>query len=68
MHFGVRLTGALVKALADDDAVGGNDDRANERVRAGAAAAAGGVKERPLHHSLVERLRGHHFSWNSPST
>ncbi len=61
------LAGALVEALADDDAVGRHDDRADHRVRTRAPAPPRGVKQRALH--VVGCASGrHHFSSNRPST
>ena len=71
VHLGVRFAGAMVIALADDDAVGRYDDRADERIGARAPEAAGGVKQRALHvRRFLRRAAGldHHFSSKRPST
>src|SRR5439155_15253070 len=60
-----------VIALADDDAVGRYDDRADERIGARAPEAAGGVKQRALRvRRFLRRAAGldHHFSSKRPST
>jgi hypothetical protein len=40
----MRLSGTLVIAVTDDDVVGRHHDGANQRIRAGPAAAAPGVE------------------------
>ena len=68
VHFGVRLAGALVRAVADDDAFVGDDAGADERIRRRAAEPAARVLERPPHpphvrlrHAL-RRIVVYHFS------
>ena len=54
-HFRVRLSGALVPALADHSAVA-RDDAADARIGRGREKAALGERERPLHQlAVVER-------------
>jgi hypothetical protein len=53
VHLGMRLAGALVEALADNDAVRRHDDGTNERVGARAPAPARRMKQRSLHELRV---------------
>jgi hypothetical protein len=80
MHFGMRLAGALVRPLADDDAVRRHDAGADDRVRRRPSEPAPRVLERTAHPSrirvgprggsIVTRrvIQCHHFSWNNAST
>src|SRR5439155_22275287 len=56
IDFRVRLAGAFVVALTDDQAVGRHDDGAYHRVGARASASARGEKKGPIH---VIRWREH---------
>ena len=73
-HLRVRLARALVTPVADDDALGGDDARADSRIRRGAADAAARMLERPPHPPQVRLRRGfgetslYHFCWNRAST
>ena len=70
VHFGVRLAGALVRALADHDAIVGHDAGADHRIGRRAPEPAARVLERPPHPAQVVARVGavYHFSWNSAST
>ena len=63
-HLRVRLAGARVPALPDDDAVRRHDHRADQRIRRRDAFSATGMKQRAPHEVGV----GHHFSWKIAST
>ncbi|HEY5617038.1 MAG TPA: hypothetical protein VIK60_03795, partial [Vicinamibacterales bacterium] len=56
--FGMWLAGALVRTIADDDPLVGNDACADDRVRRGAAKAAARVLQCPPHPACVV----YHFS------
>jgi hypothetical protein len=67
MDFGVRFAGALVSALTDDNALVGDDARADDRIRRGPAKPPLGERQRPPHPgAIVARL--YHFSWKRAST
>jgi hypothetical protein len=57
VDLGVRLAGALVRAITNHDAFVGHNARADDGVRRGAPEAAACVFERPPHPSSV-----YHFS------
>jgi hypothetical protein len=66
-HFGMRFAGARVAALADDDAIGRHDNRADQRIGRGDAFSAAGVKQGAPHEAGVGR-HFHHFSVKIAST
>ena len=53
MDLGVRLAGALVRALPHHDAVVRHHARADERIGRGAPQSSAGMLDRPPHPSLV---------------
>src|SRR5262249_22300127 len=67
VNLGMRTARALMKPLSYDHAVVGHHDGADQRVRAGAAAATRGVEQRTLHERAI-RPTVYHFSSNRPST
>ena len=71
-HLGVRPARTLMGAAADHHALRVHDYGADHRIRAGAATATLGERQRPRHVPLVPRvprlLVVHHFSSNSAST
>ena len=66
MNFRVRLARALMRAVADDDAFIGDDGRADDGIRRGAAKTTARLFQRAAHPPPVLIL--YHFSWNSAST
>src|SRR5206468_4834298 len=68
-HLGVRLTGALVKALPDDHALRRNEDGADQRIGTRPSRAAGRMKQRSLHEDGIGGVHpDYHCSSNNPST
>jgi hypothetical protein len=77
MDFCVRLARALVRTVADDNAFIGDDRRADDRIRSGAAETAARLLQRAAHEPRIRRrgfvaparqVPAYHFSWNSAST
>src|SRR5262245_21570324 len=66
MHFRVRLSGPLVRALPDDDAFARDDTGADHRVGRGPPESEACVIQRPSHEPDV--VCGYHFSWKMAST
>ena len=65
VDLGVRSTGSLVRPAADDHPFGIHHERADHRVRAGAAAPSLGQQQRARHMGGVV---DHHFSSKRAST
>jgi hypothetical protein len=74
MNLGMRLAGAFVRPVADDDTFSRHHAGADDRVRRRAAETAPCVLERAPHPAGVVIPRGvggqvvYHFSWNKAST
>ncbi len=63
VHLGMRAAGALVMALADDDAVGVDEHGADHRVGRRRAVRARGVEQRATHHGDVVHHQARNSAW-----